>query len=70
MYRIIYDADRQQIAAWLIPNDQSVTNRDLDKYLTSVDEIEKRTGLDFLNLLDDALQADLEGNISNSDWIK
>lgn len=40
----------------------------LDRYLTSVDEIERRTGLDFFSELEDTLENRLEASVNTQDW--
>ena len=40
----------------------------LKKYLTSVDNIEQLTGLDFLTSLDDSLEEKLESKIATKLW--
>jgi endonuclease G, mitochondrial len=46
--------------AVLMPNDTGIIGEDWEKYRTSIDEIEKRTGYDFLSAVDEAVQARIE----------
>ena len=47
--------------AYIIP--ASAGKEDYKKYRVSVDQIEKRTGIDFFYLLDDALENKLEASV-------
>ena len=60
-YKIIIDEEHGEprVLASIIP--QTVTgNEDPGAYLTSVDEIDKQTGLDFMSELPDAVEIRLE----------
>lgn len=61
-------ANKPSIAmAFLIPQD--VTGKEsLTKFVTSIDNIEKQTGLDFFNELDDKVEAGLEATIAPQPW--
>jgi endonuclease G len=43
-------------------------NDSLMKFVTSIDEVEQRTGLDFFHRLDDALETRLESSITPEAW--
>lgn len=55
------------LLAFIIP--QSVRgNEPLDRFLVSVDEVERRTGFDFFPELDDAIEAKIEGGVDPEKW--
>lgn len=55
-----------KIIAFLLPHENS--NKPLYKYVTSVDEIEKLTKIDFFAKLEDSLENQLEKNSDYKDW--
>ena len=57
---------RVRAEAFLMP--QEATGADLEKYLVSVDEIEQRTGLDFLAALPDDAENALEAKKASRVW--
>jgi len=70
-YKIIVDdknPDDVQALAFILPNIALRGETNLSKYLTSIDEIEKQTGLDFLNALPIDLQREVEANAAPSIW--
>ena len=40
-----------------------ISKGDLSGFIVSVDEVERRTGLDFNNLLDDGIEEDIEDDV-------
>ncbi|MBI1286336.1 MAG: DNA/RNA non-specific endonuclease [Flavobacteriales bacterium] len=68
-YKIVLDlsGDEKKAIAFLMPNDHCAYP--VSGYVTSVDEIEKLTGLDFFSSLDDAEEAKLEAMNSMDGWI-
>lgn len=58
-----------QTLALIIPQNAKA-NDSFEKYVVSIDEIEKRSGFDFLHQLDDAMEAKLEREISGKQWFK
>ena len=60
-YKVIYDVTKpQKMMAFIIPHlskPESFTN-----YQTSVNEVEKQTGIDFFSILDDEFEEQLEAN--------
>ena len=50
--------------AYIVPNGK--TNESPEKFMCSVDEIEKRTGIDFFSLLEDDLEENLESGIKTT----
>jgi endonuclease G len=68
-YKIILDltGDEKKAIAFLMPNDHCAYP--VSGYVTSVDEIENLTGLDFFSSLDDAEEGKLEAMNSMDGWI-
>ncbi|HEY0947179.1 MAG TPA: DNA/RNA non-specific endonuclease [Opitutaceae bacterium] len=58
---------RVRLQALLLPQD-TPAGADLDGFLTTVDEIERRTGLDFLSELEDSAENQLEANRAGRVW--
>jgi endonuclease G len=66
-YKILIAPEAKKMLAFAMP--QNVRGDEpLDHYLTSVDAIEKRTGLDFFPELDDALENRLEAEVDPESW--
>ena len=67
-YMIIVDESdgRVRTTAYLFPQDPVSTQ--LDSYLSSIDEIERRTGLDFLAELPDDAENTLEARRATRAW--
>lgn len=66
-YKIIYDVTPpQKMIAFLVPNTRS--NQPIHTFVTTVDAIETRTGLDFFSALPDADEARLEATITPEAW--
>ncbi|WP_111706452.1 DNA/RNA non-specific endonuclease [Lutibacter citreus] len=68
-YKIILDYQEPEIKAiaFLIPHKESKSA--LYKFVTSIDEIEKITGIDFFPKLEDSLENKLEKSSNYSNWI-
>lgn len=68
-YRIWLDLREGQphLLAFIVPQEVCGTEP-LSRYLASVDEVERRTGLDFFSELDDALEELLESQRDPSGW--
>jgi endonuclease G, mitochondrial len=68
-YKIMVDETGGQlrVQAFLMPQEVPSGSRP-DAYLTSVDEIEKLTSIDFLPALEDSTEAALEARIAKSIW--
>lgn len=58
---------RTRALAFLFPQDVSGQGR-LDDFLTSIDEIERRTGIDFLRDLPDGAENALEASKASRVW--
>ncbi len=66
-YKIIVAPDAKKMLAFIMP--QTVRGDEpLDHYLTSVDAIEKRTGFDFFEELDDPTENRLEAEVDPDAW--
>jgi endonuclease G len=68
-YMILIDEsdNRVRTLAFLFPQEPA-PNTDLSHYLTTIDEIERRTDLDFLAALPDEAEADLESRPASRVW--
>jgi endonuclease G, mitochondrial len=66
-YKIIYDEKNNKMLAFIIPNEISVNN-DYFIYVTSVDNIESETNINFFNNIKN--ENILEKNIENVNWLK
>ena len=53
--------------AFIVPQ-EAPTSADPERYLTSIDEIQRRTGLDFLNELDDVAEKQVEAQRASRVW--
>jgi len=65
-YKILFTKDGSKMIAFLLPH--KVSNRPLYEFVTTVDEIEQKTGIDFFPKLEDAVENRLERNDSYKDW--
>jgi len=69
-YKIIVDANDShnvQALAFIMPN-KDIRGHDYVEYLTSIDEIEKKTGLDFLSALPVEIQEKVEIKKADKIW--
>jgi len=62
------DVNRPDVLALIYPQDTERGDKNHDDYLVSVDNIEQRTGLDFLTILEDDIEEDLEKWIPTRIW--
>lgn len=67
-YKIILDNNhgKIKIIAFLMPHENS--NEPLYKFVVSVDEVEKLTGIDFFPELDDSIENKLEASSNYKNW--
>jgi endonuclease G len=65
-YKIVYDKQNQKAVAFLFKNGSS--SGTLKSKTTTVDEIEKITGIDFFSALDDETEAALEATVDYNFW--
>jgi endonuclease G len=69
-YKIVLDetsAGNPRVLSFIFPQDAQKSAKPAD-YLTSVDEVEKQTGFDFLSDLDDSLEQQIESVVSSTVW--
>lgn len=69
-YKIIVDAKNAnaiEVLAFMLPN-ENLTGRNISEFLTSVDEIERLTGLNFLEKLPDHIENEVEALIATQVW--
>ncbi|MEM9141874.1 MAG: DNA/RNA non-specific endonuclease [Bacteroidota bacterium] len=59
--------DEPKALAFLMPGKESP--RPLKDFLVSIDALEKRTGIDFFEKLDDAVETEIETQINNGGWL-
>ena len=67
-YKVIARKDKNEVKviAFLFRNEES--NQPLKTFLVSIDEVERKTGLDFFEKLPDDLEEKFESKISAKDW--
>ena len=61
-YKVVYDPVNQDAIAFLVPH-RKISKSDLPAFIVSVDEVERRSGLDFNNLLDDSIEDNMEDDV-------
>ncbi len=66
-YKIAFDPVRIETIAFVIPN-AAQQGRRLEEFITSVRDIEQRTGLDFLNRITPNVQALIEEAVAAGLW--
>jgi endonuclease G len=66
-YKVVYQPSTRRAAAFLVPNVEQ-SGKEFERFATSVDEVEKRMGLDFFAALPDALEAEVEARVSSTPW--
>ena len=69
-YKIIYQPKEKKMIAFLLENKkyQLKDNKGLENFATSVNQVEKLTGLDFFAQLPDAIEENMEANHNIKDW--
>ena len=65
-YKIVFNPSNNTVIAFYTPNTKLASP--LSKYVVSVDQIEKETGIDFLSELKDDIETQVESDINISDW--
>lgn len=67
-YKVLLDKsnDEYKIIAFLVPHQES--EKPLYEFVVSVDEVEKRTGIDFFPKLDDKVENQLEKTSNYKNW--
>jgi DNA/RNA endonuclease G (NUC1) len=61
-YKVVYDPNNQDAIAFLVPH-RKISKSELPAFIVSVDEVERRSGFDFNNLLDDSIEDDMEDDV-------
>jgi endonuclease G len=69
-YKIIVDLQLPEIKAIAFLMENQASEKSLQSYVVSIDEIENLTGLDFFPKLPDELEKPLEASISIGKWFK
>lgn len=59
IYKIIYDPQKAEAIAFIMPN-ASLKTEDTPKYIVTIRDVEKKTGLNFLSNLDEHVQEVIE----------
>ncbi|MFT5852139.1 MAG: endonuclease G [Colwellia sp.] len=67
LWKVIYSPSTNKVIAFLIPHEKLKTSQ-LNKYLVSVDEIERISGLDLFESFDDVKENSLESYKSPKQW--
>jgi endonuclease G len=67
LYKIVYDESKAEAISFIMPNSK-LSSSDIPKYITTIRDIEKRTGLDFLSELDEAAQDVIEMKKATTLW--
>ena len=67
-YKVVlkYDGDNSKAIGFVLENENS--DRDIESFALSVDEVEKITGIDFFPLLEDTIEKNVERKEDTSDW--
>lgn len=67
-FKFALDANHMEAIAFIFPN-RALKTKDLPKYLTSIDEIEARSRLDFLKDIWDGTEQIIESHVQPSLWM-
>lgn len=67
-YKIIVDNNnnKPKALAFIIPNKE--TSKSFYEYVTTIDEVEKRTGIDFFSKMNNETERELEAHYNVKDW--
>lgn len=66
---VVADGDKDmRVITFLLPHQES--NLPLDRFVVSVDELERQTGIDFFEKLPDSLESALEATVKTEGWFK
>lgn len=66
-YKVVFDPVRVEAIAFVVPNEPH-PNRRIEEFITSVRDIEERTGLDFLNRISPVVQRLIEEAVAERIW--
>jgi endonuclease G, mitochondrial len=64
---LVYQKNDKRAIGFILPNASSSQN--LEAFAISIDEIERKTGLNFFHSLDDRIENELESTISLDQWV-
>lgn len=67
LYKIIYDPHKTEAIAFIMPN-HKLDSADMPKYIVTIRDVEKKTGLDFLSNLDQDVQGIIENKKAQGLW--
>ncbi|OPY85925.1 MAG: Nuclease precursor [Syntrophorhabdus sp. PtaU1.Bin153] len=67
LYKIVYDPDRKEAIAFVMPN-KALKTKDLPAYIVTIRDVESKTGLDFLTSFDKELQDTIETTKAEDLW--
>jgi endonuclease G len=67
-FKVIYDPVKVEVIAFILPNERGNPSSTLHTYIVTVDEVEQKTGLDFLNLIEDSVEDMIEGQAASTMW--
>jgi endonuclease G len=65
-YKVLLTKDKTRMIAFLVPHEKS--NQPLYEFVVSVDELEKKTGINFFSKLDDTTENKLEASKDYKGW--
>lgn len=66
-YKVVFDPVRVETIAFVVPNAPQPSRR-IEEFITSVRDIEMRSGLDFLNRIQPSVQALIEESVAPALW--
>lgn len=66
-YKIVYDPRRQEAICFLVAQDDA-KGKILEDYITTIDEVESCTGLDFFPQLPDEIETKIESQCDKKKW--
>ena len=66
-YKVLFDPRREEAISFIIPHTRVLTS-ELSRYLVSIDQVEKLTGLDFLDRLDGSKETEVEKRQPTAMW--
>ena len=67
LYKIVYDPNRQEAIAFIMPN-ESLKTEDMPLYIVTIRDIEDKTGLDFFSSFEKELQDNIETKKASGLW--
>jgi len=67
LYKIIYDPQREEAIAFIMPNEK-LNTEDMPNYIVTIRSVEQKTGLDFLSDLDKQVQDVIENKRAKGLW--